>query len=393
MSQPILELSDLRSQINQVDDELIKLLAHRRNLAAQVAEYKIANNKPVKDSAREHELMSQLVLKAADAKLNLPLELLNSVYRSVLTDSVNYQQEIITQRKDLYKLKNLTSVKIAYLGLPGSYSYIAAKKFASFLGKHGEVLGEEQFSDVVSAVVKGSAQFAILPLENTNSGSINEVYDILSKTSLQIVADLSIDINHVYCAKSVIAEKEIEVIYTHAQPYEQSKVRIRELCPHAQIVYCSSTSHAMQAAKNDSNPYAVAIGNSTSAQLYDLVVVSENLANNRNNKTRFIVLSDLEPHFSEPLAYKSMLQIITDNTEGSLARALEVFAKYHVNLTKLESRPILGSPWRELFFLEFEGHEATIHVQQTLEELSKIVRGIKFIGSFPSLVVTDESPK
>lgn len=347
MTKQNLSLDEIREGITSIDEQLIKLLSQRRELSRQVAYYKLANNKKVKDVQRENSLLSNLVLKATELDLNLSQELISSVFKSIIDDSCNYQQEIIIQEKNLYRLSQNPAIKVSYLGLPGSYSYIASKKFASLIGKHAESTGFSSFSKVMDAITFGQTQFGILPLENTNSGSINEVYDLISKSSLDIVADLSLNINHVFCAKEYFDESEIEVIYTHAQPYEQSVVRIRELLPSAKIHFTESTTHAMQAVKNDPNPKAVAIGNSLSAQMYELVPISENISNSKHNQTRFIVLANSDLHevlFTESVNYKTMLQIITPNESGSLAQALDILKKYHINLTKLESRPILGSP-------------------------------------------------
>ncbi|RIY32977.1 hypothetical protein CJP74_03070 [Psittacicella melopsittaci] len=384
------DLVQIREEINTIDAKLIELLASRRNLSAQVADYKIHNSKPIKDLSREREVISNLVNTAAANKLNLNADLLNAVYKAILNDSCNYQQEIILREKDLYNLKQKETIAISYLGLPGSYSYVACEQFAQHLSKKSQLNGFENFNDVVNAVTFGKADFAVLPLENTTSGSINEVYDLLAKTSLEIVADIAIDINHVFVAKELFDEKEIEVIYTHAQPYEQSTMHLRELQPNAQIVFTASTTHAMQEVAKADNPRAAAIGNSSSAKLYDLQIISDSIANSANNQTRFVVLSKQEVKFDQSVSYKTMLQLITNHTEGALVNSLEVFKKYKINLTKLESRPILGSPWREMFFVEFEGHLNQIHVQQALAELEENCRGLKVVGSFPSFIINDE---
>ncbi|MFC6276385.1 prephenate dehydratase domain-containing protein [Psittacicella hinzii] len=383
-------IESIRQEINQVDAQLIELLAQRRDLAAKVARYKIAHNRPVKDVKREKELITNLVNLASSKNLNLNADLLNAVYRAIITDSCNYQQEIILREQNLYQLANQEEISLSYLGLPGSYSSVACEQFANHLSKKANATGFATFKEVVDAVTFGKTNFAVLPLENTSSGSINEVYDLLSKTSLEIVADIALDINHVYVGKNVIDEKEIEVIYTHVQPYEQSLIHIRELQPNAKVVFTASTTHAMEQVMQDSNPRAVAIGNAAAAKLYDLQVISDSIANSLNNQTRFIVLSNREISYAGNLAYKTMLQLITNHTEGALVNSLEVFKKYSINLTKLESRPILGSPWREMFFVEFEGHLNQVNIQQALAELEQNCRGYKVVGSFPSFIINDE---
>ncbi|RIY34132.1 hypothetical protein CKF54_01470 [Psittacicella hinzii] len=390
MSDSNRKLELIREDINNIDQQLIDLLSKRRDLSAEVAQYKIKECKPIKDFKREHELITSLVNKAANAKLNLNSELLNSVYKSIINDSCNYQQEIIIQEKNLFDLNSKKEISISYLGLPGSYSYVASEKFAKHLNKEVKSTGYETFNDVLNAVTFGNADFAVLPLENTTSGSINEVYDLLAKASLEIVADIAIDINHVYLAKESFDEKEIEEIYTHVQPYEQSIIHIKELQPNAKVNFTATTTHAMLAVANSTNKRAVAIGNSSSASLYGLQVISESIANSSNNQTRFVILSKKEVKFAESVSYKTMLQLITNHSEGALVNSLEPFKKYNINLTKLESRPILGSPWREMFFLEFEGHIEQIHVQQALSELEQHCRGLKVVGSFPSFITVEE---
>ncbi|RIY37867.1 prephenate dehydratase domain-containing protein [Psittacicella gerlachiana] len=384
------DLGQIRESINSIDEKIIELLGKRRDLSAQVAEYKALHNHPIKDLKREKELLTNLVNKSAQHSFNVNSDLLNAIYKSIINDSCNYQQEIIIRKQNLYNLSAKEELNISYLGLKGSYSYVACEQFAKHLSKKANSTGYENFNDVVNAVTSGVADFAVLPLENTSSGSINEVYDLLAKTSLEIVSDIAIDINHVYLAKELFDEKEIEVIYTHAQPYEQSIIHIRELQPNAKIVFTASTTHAMQEVAKSENKRAVAIGNASAASLYDLKVISDTIANSSNNQTRFIVLSKQEIKFSESVSYKTMLQLITNHSEGALVNSLEAFKKYKINLTKLESRPILGSPWREMFFIEFEGHINQVHVQQALTELEENCRGFKVVGSFPSFIINDE---
>lgn len=347
MSSKSLPLEQIRSGINEIDSKIIELLSKRRDLAKQVAYYKIENNKPVKDFKRENELLAKLVLQAQEKSLNLSADLINTVFKSIIEDSCNYQQQIIIEQNNLYKLTQTPVLKVAYLGLPGSYSYFASNKFAGLLNKEIETSSCSNFREVLDAVTSNQAGFGVLPIENTNSGSINEVYDLLSKSQLKIVADLTLDINHVLCAKSELTTQQIEVIYTHSQPYEQSIITIKELFPNARIVFTESTTHAIKACKESDNPKAVAIANQQACELYGLVQISDNIANNKNNQTKFVIVANselCEAAFNETVSYKTMLLLITRNESGALSDALTTIKNYNINLTKLQSRPLVGMP-------------------------------------------------
>lgn len=390
MTQKTLDLEQIRLGINNVDTQIIQLLAQRRELARQVAYYKLATGKPIKDVQREQQLITRLINQIAELQLDVPADLLNAVYRNIIDDSCNYQQKIILQERELLHLQQAKKLQISYLGYPGSTCYTAVKKFTAFLGKEAEMTGFGEIKRVIDCLVECQTEYAVVPLANTHSGSSNEIYDLLATTSLEVVADLELDINHVLLAKAFITPKEIQKIYTTASAYRQANRYLLEMLTNATIEFCETSYHAAQACTQDANPHTVALGNYSLAQIFSLEVISDNIAN-APHRERLIVLGKHQVPLETTLSYKTMLMFITRQQQGALVTALESLKKYQINLTKIESRAMNTGVASEMFFLEVEGHVDSPTLQQALTELATQCRALKVLGSFPSFLITAEA--
>lgn len=390
MAQKILDLEQIRLGINSVDTQIIQLLAQRRELARQVAYYKLETGKPIKDVQREQQLITRLINQIAEMQLDVPADLLNAVYRNIIDDSCNYQQKIILKEKHLLQLREDNKLQVSYCGYPGSTCYTAVKKFAAFLDKEPEITGFGEIKPVIDCLVECQTEYAVLPIANTHSGSSSEIYDLLATTSLEVVADLELDINHVLLAKTHIARKEVQKIYTTADDHKQANRYLLDILPTAQIEFCETAYHAARACKRDDNPHAVALGNYSLAQIHGLQVISDNIAN-QHHRERLIVLGKHQVPLESTLSYKTMLMFITRQQQGALVTALENLKKYSINLTKIESRAMTTGVPSEMFFLEVEGHVDSPTLQQALKELAPQCRALKVIGSFPSFLITAEA--
>lgn len=210
-------LSHTREQITALDNELLALLAKRRALSLDVARSKEVDIRPIRDTQREKELLARLVKQGREQGLDAHYVL--SLYQSIIEDSVLNQQAYLQGRAnpDLQKQQ----YNIAYLGARGSYSYLAATRYCERRQVGMQDLGCKSFDEIVQAVESGHADYGFLPIENTSSGSINEVYDVLQHTSLAIVGETTIEVGHCLLAKPGTNVKQIKTIYAHPQPISQ----------------------------------------------------------------------------------------------------------------------------------------------------------------------------
>lgn len=378
-----LQLSEIRQQITQIDRNLLKLLSERHRLAFDVARSKEVTQKALRDEEREQQLLQELIQFAENENYQLEAQYIISIFQKIIEDSVLTQQVYLQNRLNEQRSQNL---HIAFLGKRGSYSNLAARNYAARYQKQFVELGCQSFEQVFEKVKNGEADFGILPLENTTSGAINEVYDLLQHTDLSLVGELAYPIKHCVLVNDATDLRQINTLYSHPQVIQQCSQFIHSL-DRVHIEYCESSSHAMQLVSSLNKPNIAALGNEDGGKLYGLSVLKTNIANQENNITRFIVVSRVACEVSPQIHTKTLLLMTTPQQAGSLADALFIFKKYQINMTKLESRPIYGKPWEEMFYLEIEANIHHPNTQDALEELENHSNYLKILGCYPSEIV------
>lgn len=374
------ELKKLREKINQIDEKIIELLSERRKLSREVALAKETNKSPIRDQKREEEVLRRLI--KLGKKFGLDSNFLSRVFYEIIEDSVrlqqNFIQSVLNQKGEKKKI-----VTIAIQGIEGSYSYLASQKFFAHSGYKLNFLFKRRFDEVVEAVEKGEADFAVLPIENTTSGGINEVYDLLLHTTLSIIGEEKFQVRHCLVALDEIPFQKIKKVYAHYQAAAQCS-KFLESLPQASIEYFDDTAMSVQKIKEEGNISHTAIASEEAAKLFKVKILKKDIANQPENFTRFLIASRKSQTIDERIPCKTSIVMATSHTPGSLVEALNVFRKYNVNLTKLESRPIIGNPWEEMFYLDFEGNIANETIQKVLDELGQYTRFMKVLGSYPS---------
>ncbi|OOF86377.1 chorismate mutase [Rodentibacter ratti] len=378
-----LELSEIRQQITQLDRNLLKLLSERHRLAFDVARSKEITQKALRDTEREQQILKELIQFAENENYQLEPQYITSIFQKIIEDSVLTQQVYLQNRLNEQRSQNL---HIAFLGKRGSYSNLAARSYAARYQKQFIELGCQSFEQVFEKVKNGEADVGILPLENTTSGAINEVYDLLQHTDLSLVGELAYPIKHCVLVNDATNLSQIDTLYSHPQVIQQCSQFIHNL-DRVHIEYCESSSHAMQLVSSLNKPNIAALGNEDGGKLYGLSVLKTNIANQENNITRFIVVSREAHEVSPQIHTKTLLLMTTPQQAGSLADALLIFKKHQINMTKLESRPIYGKPWEEMFYLEIEANIHHPDTQDALEDLKKYSNYLKILGCYPSEIV------
>lgn len=375
-------LLPLRNKINQLDCKLLEILAERREVSTQVIETKIAANIPVRDLERERSLIKSLIEQGKSYHLDDIF--IKRLYQIIFEDSVLLQQKILQEKLNL---GTITTAKVAFLGPIGSYSHSAARRYAS---AHLEKMIESScktFKDVFEQIEKEVVDYGILPIENSSSGSINEVYDLLQKTNLHIIGELSLPIDHCVLAIADAKLDQIDTIYSHPQPFQQCS-NFLERYPHWKIVYCDSTSSAIETVAKLNKPNIAAMGNKDGGELYGLQVLDHDFANQKQNITRFIVLSRKPIDVSYQIPAKTTILMKTGQQAGALVDALSVLRNHNIVMTKLESRPIHGTPWEEMFYIDLQGNIHSDEMQTALKELASITLYSKVLGCYPSDSIT-----
>ncbi|MBW5827538.1 bifunctional chorismate mutase/prephenate dehydratase [Yersinia kristensenii] len=376
----------LRERISALDLKLLALLAERRELAVDVAKAKQLHHRPIRDKERERDLLDALITAAKP--YDLDGFYITRLFQLIIEDSVLTQQALLQHQLNQTAQH---SARIAFLGPKGSYSHLAARQYAA---RHFEQLiecGCQKFQDIFTQVETGQADYAVLPIENTSSGSINDVYDLLQHTSLSIVGEITNPIDHCVLIASETDLSQIKTVYSHPQPFQQCSQFINRF-PHWKIEYCESTAAAMEKVAQLNSPHAAALGSEAGGALYNLQVLEHNLANQQQNITRFIILARKAIDVSDQIPAKTTLIMATGQQSGALVEALLVLRDHGIIMTKLESRPINGNPWEEMFYIDVQANLRSESMQKALADLAPITRSLKVLGCYPSENVVPVNP-
>lgn len=376
----------LRDKISALDEKLLALLAERRLLAVEVGKAKLASHRPVRDIDRERDLLERLIILGKDHHLDA--HYITRLFQLIIEDSVLTQQTLLQQHLNK---TNPHSARVAFLGPKGSYSHLAARQYAA---RHFEQFIESgcaKFHDIFNQVETGQADYAVVPIENTSSGAINDVYDLLQHTSLSIVAEMTVPIDHCVLVSGSTDLEQIQTVYSHPQPFQQCSQFINRY-PHWKIEYTESTSAAMEKVAQANSPHVAALGSEAGGALYGLQVLERNLANQTQNITRFIVLARKAVEVSDQVPAKTTLLMATGQQAGALVEALLVLRNHNLIMTRLESRPINGNPWEEMFYLDIQANLKDEAMRKALRELGEITRSLKVLGSYPSENVVPVDP-
>jgi len=379
-SMPV-ELDQIRTDISDTDQQLLGLLAKRRALALCVADAKLAQNKPIRDQKREQELLLSLIEKGKS--LGLDAGYVTKLYHVIIEDSVLQQQAKVQGQLNG---DNGPVCRVAFLGRQGSYSYWATQKYFTRRAEKLIEIGCDSFNEIVQAVETGHADYAVLPIENTSSGSINEVFDLLQHTRLSIVGELTHPIKHCLLGLPGTDLSKIKQICAHPQVIAQCSNYLQTLT-HVKIEYCEASSDAFNRVREANDLSVVAIGGEEGGQLYGLEVLGRDLANQKDNVSRFIVVIVVARKaiaVAKAIPAKTTFIMYTGQQPGALVDALMVLKTHGISMGKLESRPIPGNPWEEMFYVDVLANLEDYAMKRALDELNRITRFVKVLGCYPS---------
>ncbi|MCS7248077.1 MAG: prephenate dehydratase [Anaerolineales bacterium] len=269
-------------------------------------------------------------------------------------------------------------MKVAYQGAPGAYSEAAI--FEVF-GDQAQPIPCETFEEVFQKVEIGEADCGMLPIENSVTGSLHRNYDLLLEHQLAIVGEYPLRVRHCLIGLPDAELKDIRKVISHPQGIAQCEKYLRALGVHTEAVY--DTAGSVKMVKESGDPSLAAIASNWAAQIYGMKILQEGIEDNPANYTRFLVLAR-EPVQPEGEA-KTSIVFTLRNIPGALFKALSVFALRDIDLTKIESRPLVGKPWEYLFYIDFRGSITEQRVVNALENLREYALSLRILGSYPRL--------
>ena len=379
------ELQQLRGDIDAIDRQLVELFCRRMEVTRRVGEYKRARNIPVLDQARERQVLQNKGELAGDELRPAVLTL----YQAILALSRRQQRDLAGQNtgnpgvtrfqeaRDRAR-KPVDSPRVAYQGVPGAYSEQACLNFFS---EGTDTVGLEQFEDCFLALREGRADYAVLPIENSSTGAIRQIYDLLSQYECYIVGETTVRVEHCLLAPKGASLETITHVYSHEQGLFQCE-RYLNTHPGWKQVPQADTAGSAQMVAESGDITKAAVCSARAAELYDLEILARAINHNTQNTTRFVVVS---PRLElRPGADKISTLFVLPHEAGSLHEVLSVFSVHGLNLVKLESRPLPERSWQYMFFLEFTGAPDDPAAGDALHELAQTTGEFRILGWFPS---------
>jgi len=267
---------------------------------------------------------------------------------------------------------------VGFQGERGAYSEAAT---VAYFGESVQPLPCQSFEAVFDAVTDGTADRGLVPVENSLAGSIHRNYDLLLRYELTIVGEVQIRIAHHLIALPEVTLADVRHIYSHPQALAQCERSLDELLPQAERVPTYDTAGSVKMLREENIRDGAAIASSRAAGFYQMSVLRDDLEDDPENYTRFLVLSQ-EPVVPDGEA-KTSIVFSMDNVPGALFKSLGVFALRDIDLTKIESRPLQGKPWQYFFYIDFAGSVHEAHCRNALNHLQEITSFFRVLGSYP----------
>ena len=351
------KLEQARQTIDRVDREMARLYEQRMDAVKDVLSYKKENNLPVFDGTREAQVLEKhKEYIHNDAYMPYYMEFL----KDVMKNSKEYQKSLLAQ--DV----------VAYAGVEGAFSHIITER----LFPNYPMIHVDSFDEVFQAVVDKKVQYGVIPFQNSNSGLVGEVLDLLLEypVYIQEIADLKIE----QCLLGVPGAtlKDVEWVYSKDQALAQSREFLAGL--KVQPVAYPNTAMAAQYVSSQKDVRKAAIGARENAALYDLEILATNIQANSQNQTRFIVIG-LEPKTE---GSRFSVCLTTKHESGSLAKIIQVIAEYGLNMESIQSRPIKGKPFEYFFFIEIDGDISNKTIQECLDKMKQNCEQVKILGTY-----------
>ena len=373
----------VRNEINEIDDELVKLFVRRMSASERMAEVKRETSAPVQDPARERSILAK-VANAVGPDLENEARLLFTTLmsisrgrqRSELAGESAFSKEI-EEAISATPAAFASSASVACPGVEGSYSQQAACRLVNF----PTILYFKGFDDVFSAVEKGMCDYGILPIENSAVGSVTAVYDLMAKHNFKIVRAVKLRIRHVLLAPRGTKLEDVKEISSHPHAIAQCSDFLHEL-PGIRAVPATNTAAAAAVVASSGRKDVAVIASRECAELYGLDVIREDISNTASNYTRFICISKKNEIYPDAGKFSVMMSL--NHRPGALTDVLVKFAATGVNLTKLESRPVPGSDFEFRFIFDFEATPRDPRVVKMLSGFSMDpeIEHFTFLGAY-----------
>lgn len=374
------DLLVLRDEIDKIDKQIVELFEKRMEISKEVAEYKISTGKKVFDKEREQSKLNTL-RGLAHSEFNK--HGVTELFQQIMAMSRKLQYQLLEQNGVKGKLDftcvdklEKSGVRVVYQGLEGAYAHQAALEY---FGKDANCFHVERWRDAMEAIKEGSADYAVLPLENSTAGIVSDNYDLLNEYSNYIVGEKIVYIDHVLMGLPDAELRDIKTVYSHPQALMQCS---RFLDEHREWTQTSvnNTAVAVKGVKDAKDLTKAAIGSRQAAEYYGMKILKEGICHGRANSTRFIIVTNQK--IFEKTANKISICFEVPHTSGSLYNILSHFIYNDLNMNKIESRPIPDKQWEYHFFVDIDGNLNDSAVKNALRGIREETANFKILGNY-----------
>ncbi len=374
-----MDLTQLRKKIDEIDAQIVELYEKRMNISRQVAEYKIETGRQVFDKVREEEKLRKVKALTHDEFNSLGVE---ELFEQIMSVSRKLQYRLLTERGSSGRLPFIGvdslyqgKARVVFQGAEGAYSQAAMMQY---FGERIDSFHVDTFRDAMIAIDEGSADFAVLPIENSTAGIVSEIYDLLVEFENYIVGEQIIKIEHCLMAAPGARIEDIRTVYSHPQSLMQSA---RFLNEHDwQQISMQNNAFAARKVAEDGDRTQAAIAGQQAARLYNLEILVKGVNQSSTNSTRFIIVTNQKIFLKS--AQKVSICFEVPHESGSLYHMLSHFIYNNLNMNRIESRPIEGRNWEYRFFIDFDGNLSDEAVKNALRGLREESRSMRILGNY-----------
>ena len=377
-------LAVLREEIDDINNRMLELFERRMDVSAEIAEAKRELGRRVHDPARERQILRDMRWRARDdmgsyatVLFSLLMEMSSGYQERLLHPTNPLKEQIeaaVAQTEPLFP----PTAMVACQGVEGAYSQLACDK----LFKHPTISYFKTFESVFQAIEEGFCDYGVLPLENSSAGTVNAVYDLMMRHDFHIVRTCRLKVDHNMLAKPGTALSDVREVFSHEQAINQSQ-RFLESLPGVRVTPVANTAEAARMVAESPRRDVAALSSRACAELYGLERLAAQVNDSDNNYTRFACITKGLKIF--PGADRASLMMVTPHEPGALYRVLARLYSLDINLTKLESRPILGRDFEFMFYFDLETPVYSPEFAALICELDDISEEFKYLGSYSEI--------
>lgn len=370
-----MDLQELRTKIDGVDEQLLPLFLERMSLCGEVAREKQRAGAAITNTAREREILSRVT--KASGELD---DYARQLYGAIFELSKGYQ-ETLTEPDAECPVPPMADegfpkkAVVACQGVLGAYSQQAADQAFGY----ADIMYMRSFEGVFQAVEKGLCRFGVLPIENSAHGSVTDVYDLMRSHRFSIVRAVKLHVSHSLLVNKGASLEDVRVVVSHEQAVGQCSEFLAGL-KNVEVRLCENTAAAAKLVADSGDRHMAAISSEACAELYGLTAVKRRIQNTDNNYTRFIIIEKTPKVY--PGANKISLMFSLPDRPGALASVMTRFSTNMLNLSKLESRPVEGSDFHYVFYVDLEAPALDPAVKRLMTALTLELNQFTFLGAY-----------